>query len=81
MAPTDLLAQQHYQNLTKLIKDIGVKTAILTGKIKPKIREQTLEEIRTGSVQIIIGTHALFQKDVQFKNLQLAVIDLSLIHI
>ena len=75
MVPTDLLAQQHYQNLTKLIKDIGVKTAILTGKIKPKIREQTLEEIRTGSVQIIIGTHALFQKDVQFKNLQLAVID------
>ena len=75
MVPTDLLAQQHYKNLIKYTADMNIDIKILSGKTKPKTRQEKLEKIRTGEVQIVIGTHALFQKDVHFKNLQLAVID------
>ena len=75
MVPTDLLAQQHYSNLLRYIKGMGIEVTILSGKVKPKIRREKLERIKDGTSQIVIGTHALFQKEVQFKNLQFAVID------
>ena len=75
MVPTELLAQQHFKNLAEYLEDINLGIIILSGKMKPKIRQDKLERIRTGKVQIVVGTHALFQKDVEFKNLRLAIID------
>ena len=75
MVPTDLLAQQHFKNLANYIGDLNVEVIILSGKMKPKIRKDKLERIRTGKAQIVVGTHALFQKDVKFKNLRLSIID------
>ena len=75
MVPTELLAKQHYKNLSEYTAGMDISLTMLSGKTKSKIRRDRLEKIRTGMVQIIVGTHALFQKDVQFKNLQLVVID------
>lgn len=75
MAPTELLAEQHYLNLHPFCQEIGVNLALATGTLRPKDRKNILESVEAGQVQIAVGTHALFQKDVRFKNLAVAVID------
>jgi ATP-dependent DNA helicase RecG len=75
MAPTEILAEQHYHNLTQWFSSLGLTVAWLSGKIKGKTRKETLETIKAGNAHITIGTHALFQEAVQFKNLAVLVID------
>ncbi len=75
MAPTEILANQHYENIKKYVKDFGIKTAMLTGSRKKSERNEIERKIETGEAQIVIGTHALFQEKVKFENLGLAVID------
>jgi len=75
MAPTEILARQHYAVIAKLCDAIGVKTALLTGRDKGKAREALLTGFADGSIPVIAGTHALFQEDVAFHDLQMAVID------
>jgi len=75
MAPTEILAQQHAHNIRPFADELGLKVQILTGRHKGKKRTEILEQIADGTAQIIIGTHALFQDDVIFKDLGLAVVD------
>lgn len=75
MAPTEILAEQHYHNLTRLFADLPVTIALLTSATKPKARREILAGLASGTVQMIIGTHALIQKDVQFAALGLAITD------
>ena len=75
MAPTEILARQHAVRLAPLADKLGLKIATLTGRDKGKVRDEILSGIADGSVHIVIGTHALFQKDVTFKDLALVVID------
>lgn len=75
MAPTDILANQHAETLSKLLDGFGVKTGLLTGKVKGKPRELLYEAIKQGEVDVVIGTHALFQDAVEFKSLGFVVID------
>ncbi len=75
MAPTELLAEQHYVNITELSAPLNLKTALITGKIKGKKRESLLGEIKSGVAQIIIGTHAIFQYEVNFANLVYIIVD------
>ena len=75
MAPTEILARQHAESLEEICHAAGIKTITLTGRDKGKKRDAILEQIADGSAQIIIGTHALFQEIVIFKDLGLAVID------
>ncbi|HAJ89821.1 MAG TPA: ATP-dependent DNA helicase RecG [Rhodospirillaceae bacterium] len=75
MAPTEILARQHIETLKPYLDAAGIPFAILTGRDKGKAREAIVEDIRTGTAKIIIGTHALFQEDIAFADLGLAVID------
>ncbi len=75
MAPTSILAYQHYENISKLILNLPIEIDILTGKDKGKKRIEKLDKIKDGKTQIIIGTHALIQEGVNFKKLGLSVID------
>ena len=75
MAPTDILAKQLYKNFTHNFEDAGIKCDLLVGSLKSKEKKETLERIRNGASMVIVGTHALFQKDVLFKNLGLVIID------
>jgi len=75
MAPTEILARQHLETLTKLTEGTGVRLALLTGRDKGKARQQLLERLAAGEIDLVIGTHALFQDDVAFHDLALAVID------
>ncbi|OOZ16195.1 ATP-dependent DNA helicase RecG [Solemya velum gill symbiont] len=75
MAPTELLAEQHRKNFETWLEPLGIQQAWLTSRLKGKKREAVLEQIISGGVQIIIGTHALFQKDVEFKKLALVIVD------
>ena len=75
MAPTEILAEQHFITFGKLLKSLGVKTAILTSSTKAAAKKKILKELAEGKIQIIVGTHSLIQDDVQFANLRLAVID------
>ncbi len=75
MAPTEILAQQHYAGIQALAQTIGIKVAVLTGSVKVKEKRQILSALLDGTIQIIIGTHALIEDTVVFKNLGLAVID------
>lgn len=75
MAPTEILAQQHYQGVKLLLEKMGIPVAILTGTVKGKGRKQILQGLADGSIPIAVGTHALIEDKVQFKNLGLAVID------
>ncbi|OYV40508.1 MAG: ATP-dependent DNA helicase RecG [Rhodospirillales bacterium 20-64-7] len=72
MAPTEVLAKQHHRTLSRLCP---VPVALLTGGVKGKDRAHLLRAIRTGDIQIVVGTHALFQDSVEYRNLALAVID------
>jgi ATP-dependent DNA helicase RecG len=75
MAPTEILAEQHFLNFTQSLLGLDINICFLSGKIKGKKRAQVLHEIESGSAQIIIGTHALFQDQVIFSKLGLLVID------
>ncbi len=75
MAPTEVLARQHYANICKYLKDTGVQVAILTGTSKTAERRTILEELANGKTGIIIGTHALIEDNVVFNRLGLAIID------
>lgn len=75
MAPTEILARQHAQTLEPLFKAGGLNTVTLTGRDKGKAREALLEQIKNGEAHIVIGTHALFQKGIEFKDLAMTVID------
>ncbi len=72
MAPTELVARQHYKTISRLV---GINVVLLTGNIKGKARQEALEAISSGDAAIVVGTHALFQEHVEFKNLTLTVID------
>ncbi|MCW9058836.1 MAG: ATP-dependent DNA helicase RecG [Gammaproteobacteria bacterium] len=75
MAPTELLAEQHYRNFAAWLEPLGVTVAWLTGRIKGKARSATLTAIESGTAQLVVGTHALFQDEVTFAHLGLVVVD------
>ncbi len=75
MAPTEILARQHFETIARPLDLIDVKTVLLTGRDKGPSRAVKLAEIATGAAQVVVGTHALFQDDVTFHRLALAVID------
>ncbi len=75
MAPTEILARQHYQSLSEFGRGAGLKLALLTGRDKGAERGKILEGLASGAVDIVVGTHALFQESIAFRDLGLAVID------
>ncbi|HPD18693.1 MAG TPA: DEAD/DEAH box helicase, partial [Candidatus Goldiibacteriota bacterium] len=75
MAPTEILAMQHMKNVSEFVKDTKIRTGLLISGIKKSERQDLIEKIKTGEINIVIGTHALIQEDVSFKNLGLVVID------
>lgn len=77
MAPTEVLAAQHYESMTKLQKDYGlpIRPALLTGSMTAKEKRQVYEAVQCGTVNVVIGTHALIQERVEYKNLALVVTD------
>lgn len=75
LAPTEILARQHYETLRKMASGLPVEIAILTGRDKGKAREATLMGLADGGIDILVGTHAIFQEAVRYRNLGLAVID------
>ena len=75
MAPTEILATQHYQGLSALLKEMPVKIALLTGSTKAAARKKILKELADGDLHLLVGTHALLEDPVQFRQLGLAIID------
>ena len=75
IAPTEILAQQHFVSLSEMMEKIGVKCAFLAGSVKGKKRKQILADLIEGDIDILIGTHALLEDKVKFKNLGLVIID------
>ena len=75
MAPTEILATQHYESIKKLLKDMPVTVAYLSGSTKMAVRKTLFEELQNGTIDILIGTHALIEDNVKFSNLGLVVID------
>lgn len=75
MAPTELLAEQHFVNFETWFKPLAIQVDYLSGQLKGKSRQQVLQDVAQGQAQIIIGTHALFQDQVEFANLGLIIID------
>lgn len=75
MAPTEILAQQHFQSISKFLEGMNIRVALLTGSTKVKERKVLHEALQSGEIQILIGTHALIEDTVIFKNLGLVVID------
>ena len=75
MAPTEILAEQHFEKIAQWLTPLGIKIVWLAGKQKTKERNDSLQSIRSGEAQLIVGTHALIQESVQFSNLGLAIVD------
>lgn len=75
MAPTEILARQHAENASKFLEPHGIKVAFLTGNTKTSGRTTLLKALKSGEIDILIGTHALFSKQTEYKDLQLAIID------
>lgn len=75
MAPTEILAVQHYATLSSFFKDTDVKIALLTGSLSLKNKEQLYQRIQDGDIDIVVGTHALFQKKVEYANLGFVITD------
>ena len=75
MCPTEILSEQHHENLSNWFSDLGIKVGILLGSTKAKDRKKILSDLRNGTIDILIGTHALFQKDVIFQAVGLTIID------
>jgi ATP-dependent DNA helicase RecG len=75
MAPTEILARQHFNTVAPLAAAAGINVAILTGRERGRERDDILEKLAFGDIHVLIGTHALFQEDVEFRDLALAVVD------
>ncbi|MDG5748536.1 ATP-dependent DNA helicase RecG [Qipengyuania sp. XHP0207] len=75
LAPTEILARQHYESLRRMAEPTGARVALLTGRDKGKAREATLMGLIDGSIDIVVGTHAIFQDKVVYRNLAMVVID------
>ncbi len=75
MAPTEILANQHFMNIKQLLKNYDIKIELLTGKTKKKDKNKIYEKLQNGEVDIIIGTHALFTDDIKYSNLGLVITD------
>ena len=75
MAPTEILAEQHLATIQEFLKGLDVKVELLTGIVKGKKRKEVLQQLVTGEIDILVGTHALIEETVQFKNIGLAVVD------
>jgi ATP-dependent DNA helicase RecG len=75
MAPTELLARQHAENAAALLEPLGVRPAFLTGNLKAAGRAALLKNLAAGEIDILVGTHALFSRDVAYRNLRLVVVD------
>lgn len=75
MCPTEILSKQHYATIKELLKDYDINIALLTGTTSAKIRNEIIENLENGKINIIIGTHALFQKDIEYNNLGLVIAD------
>ena len=75
MAPTEILAQQHYESFTETFEDIGINVELLTGSVTKKQKEGILQRARDGEIDILIGTHALIEDNVEFKNIGLVMTD------
>lgn len=75
LAPTEILAQQHFEGLSALIEKLPINIRILTGSTKKAERNEILEQLKSGEIQILIGTHAILEDTVVFKNLGIAIVD------
>jgi ATP-dependent DNA helicase RecG len=75
MAPTEILAEQHYRNLSGTLQALGLRTMLMRGGDKASVKKTQVEQLASGDIQVAIGTHALIQQGVRFKNLGLAVVD------
>lgn len=75
LVPTEILATQHYFNITKLFKDFDIRVELLKGKTPKKERDRIIEDLKNGSIDLLIGTHAVLEKDIEFKNLGLVITD------
>lgn len=75
MAPTELLAEQHAKNFSDWLSPLGIKVGWLAGKLKGKTRGDTLSHLAEGEIQILVGTHAIFQEAVRYRNLALVIVD------
>ena len=75
LAPTEILARQHFETLREMARPTGVEVALLTGRDKGRARESILMGLMDGSIQIVVGTHAIFQEAVQYRDLGLVVVD------
>ncbi len=75
MAPTEILAEQHYENFRRWFEPLGINVGWLAGQLKGKKRDQVLEQVQEGEVQVIVGTHALFQDDVVYRDLAVCIVD------
>jgi ATP-dependent DNA helicase RecG len=75
MAPTELLAEQHARNFHDWLTPLGINVGWLAGKLKGKARTETLEQLANGNIQLLVGTHAIFQDQVDYKNLALVIVD------
>ncbi len=75
MVPTEILAEQHFGNAKKFLEPLGLRLGLLTGKMKAAEKRKLLEELATGQIDLLIGTHALIEDDVKFRSLALVIID------
>ncbi|MBP2659493.1 MAG: ATP-dependent helicase RecG [Firmicutes bacterium] len=75
MAPTEILAEQHYHTLTQLLAPQGIRLAVLTGKLTRRARDEILRHFKEGVIDVVVGTHALIQEDVEFAQLGLVITD------
>ena len=75
MAPTEILASQHFRTLSDFLEPFGVKVCLLTGSLTPKKKALIREQIATGNIDVIVGTHAIIQKDVEYRSLGLVITD------
>jgi ATP-dependent DNA helicase RecG len=75
MAPTEILSRQHFDNISALVKGLPLTVRLLTGSSRPKERKQIAEELLSGAINILVGTHAVIEEAIQFRNLGLAIVD------
>lgn len=75
LAPTEILAEQHWRNFSAWLEPLGLRVALLTGKQKKSQKKKTLEALASGSIHLLIGTHAIFQADVEYQQLAMVVLD------
>ena len=75
MAPTEVLANQHFESFQKIFEPAGIKVVLLTGSLKARGKREALEQVKNGEAQMIVGTHAVIQKGVEYHNLGLAITD------